>query len=183
MKIVAGILGGFILIALLLTGFVWSAYTTAGKKENGIIAIYEDMQNVYANSIIEVLEQKGVVISKYKKDILESIDKNMIRYKNDKNLLFKSVAESAGLTVSPNLYQDLSRSIESGYRKFESTQRFKIDRVRNYKNFIDYSIRGKIAGLFGFPSEKAKFIMEQLILNEKTETTFKVGKMTRPEIF
>jgi len=183
MKIALSIIGGFLVFILLGAAFVWNSYTTAGKKENGIIAIYEDMQNVYANSIIEVLEQKGVVVSKYKKDVLETIDKNMLRYKNDQNLMFKAIAESAGLTVSPELYKDLSRSIEAGYRKFESTQREKIDRVRNYKDFINYTIQGNIAKLFGFPSEKAKFIMNQLIVNNKTNKTFKTGNMSRPNIF
>ena len=183
MKIFLGILAGLIIFFGSIALFIWSAYSTAGKKENGIIAVYEDMQNVYANSIIEVLEQKGIVVEKYKSDVIETINANMLRYKNDKNLLFKAVAESAGLTVSPELYKDMSRSIESGYRSFENKQRDKIDRVRNYKDFINYSIRGKIAGLFGFPSEKAKFVMELLILNDKTNETFTSGKMVRPELF
>jgi len=184
MKVALGIMGGFIVLLMLIAGFVWSSYSTAGKKQNGIIAIYEDMQNVYANSIIETLEQKGMILSKHKDDVLEVIDKNMIRYQNDQNLLFKAVSEAAGITVSPELYLDMSRSVESGYRAFESTQRSKIDRVRNFKDFLDYSIQGKVAQLVGtFPSEKAKFIMDQLIINKGTKNTFKTGEMERPKLF
>jgi len=175
---------GVTLISLLFVfGYLWSAYTTAGKKDLGVIAIYEQMQNVYANSIIETLEQKGLVIEKQKKDILEAIDKNMLRYKNDNNLMFKAISESAGLTIPSDLYKDLSISIEAGYRKFESTQKDKIDRVRNYQEFLNYSLKGTIAKAFGFPSEKAKFIMDNLITNEKTKETFSTGIMQKPKMF
>ena len=182
MKTVLGILIAFVLTIFIIIGYVWSAYTTAGKQDNGIIAIYENLQNVYANSIIETLEQKNKILNKSHKDLKEIIKLNMLRYANDKNLMFKSIVESAGIQQNKELYKDMSDSIESAYLKFENTNKNKIDRVRSYKTFLDYSFKGNVAKMFGFPSKKAKFIMNQMILNEKTNKTFETGIMQRPNL-
>lgn len=182
-KIAIGLFLGFLLLVVSIAGFLWSAKVQAGKMENGIIAIYEDMQNVYANSIIQTLEAKGKVTKQYKEDLIEVVKANMLRYQNDQQLMFKAVAESANLTLTPDLYKDLSKSVEVGYKTFESSQRSKIDRVRAFKDYLDNSIKGQVSKIFGYPTEKVKFIMEQLITNPNTTKTFATGKMEQVDIF
>lgn len=184
LKITIGVVVTFVVLAVSVAMFLWSAKVTAGKMENGIIAIYDDMQNVYANSIVQILEGKGKVTQQYKSDLLEIVKANMLRYENDQNLMFKAVSESANLTLTPELYKDLSKSIEVGYKTFESSQRTKIDRVRAYKDYLDNSLKGLFAkSLFNYPSDKAKYLMEKLISNKETQKTFETGEMDRIDMF
>jgi hypothetical protein len=169
-----------ILLAILgfFAMFIWSGYSTAKQHESSLVAVVDEMKNVYANSIIQVLKTKGKVTTGYKKDLVDVIDANMARYKDDKNLMFKSVAESAGLTLDASLYKDLSKAVETGYGEFSAKQSDQIDRVRVYKNFLDTTISGKVtAVLFNFPSPEAKKAMGMLILNKDTEATFESKQM------
>ncbi len=74
---------------------------------------------------LQTLEAKGKVTKQYKEDLIEVVKANMLRYQNDQQLMFKAVAESANLTLTPDLYKDLSKSVEVGYKTFESSQRSK----------------------------------------------------------
>lgn len=182
-KVLLGVLASVIVLVIGVVSFFLSAKFTAAKYENDIVAVYEDMQNVYANQIVQVLKGKSQVIQQYKGDFTEVVKLNMDRYKNDQNLMFKAIVEQAGLKLSDDLYKDLSKSIEIAYTKFENKQRAKIDTVRVYKNFLDGSIKGAIAKFFGYPSEKALFVMNKLITNVATTETFNSGNMEQLDLF
>jgi len=182
-KVLLGVFISFFMVIILTIMFVLSAKFTAEEHENGIEAIYSDMQNVYANAVVQTLKTKAQVVGQYKGDLLEVVKANMERYKNDQNLIFKSIAEQAGLTIDASVYKELQTSIGIAYSKFESSQRDKIDRVRVYKNFLNASIKGMIAKFFGYPSEKAKEVMDKLITNTTTSKTFADGKMEQLELF
>jgi len=165
-------------LGLFIGIFIWNGYTTAGQHETGLTATVDNMKNVYANNIIQVIKTKGKVVQGYKKDLIDVIDANMARYKDDQNLMFKAIAESAGLAPDASLYKDLQKSIETGYTELASKQSDQIDRVRVYKNFLDYSIQGKVTkALFNFPSEEGKKAMGMLIVNKDTEKTFDTKQM------
>lgn len=182
-KIMLGVVLSVLVVIGLTVGYVISAKFEASKYENGIEAIYTDMQNVYANSIVQTLKAKAEVVGQYKGDLLEVVKANMERYKNDQNLMFKAINEQAGLNIDSSMYKDLQKSIEIGYTKFENSQRDKIDRVRVYKNFLDGSVKGSIAKILGYPSDKAKEIMEKLISNKDAKKTFSTGEMEDLDLF
>jgi len=182
-KVMLGCFLGFLVLFGSIFGYGISAKFEAAKYENGIEAIYTDMQNVYANSIVQTLKSKADVVGQYKGDLLEVVKANMERYKNDQNLVFKAIKEQAGLNIDASMYKDLQKSIDIGYTKFENSQRDKIDRVRVYKNFLDGSVKGSIAKLLGYPSDKAKEIMEKLISNKDAKKTFATGEMEDLDLF
>lgn len=182
-KILLGVIASLFILVIGVVSFFISAKFTAGRYENQISAVYENMQNVYANSIVQVLKTKSDIVKEYKGDFTDVVKANMERYKNDQNLLFKAISEQAGLKLSDDLYKDMSKSVDIGYTKFESEQKQKIDIVRGYKDFSDNTIKGNVAKFFGYPSEKALAIMNKLITNESTSATFSSGKMEQLDLF
>lgn len=183
LKVVLGVVGIFVVLVGLLVGFVISAKFESSRYENQIEAIYSDMQNTYANSVVQVLNTKSDVVKQYKGDFTEVVKANMERYKNDQNVMFKAIAEQAGLKLDVDLYKDLSKSIDIAYTKFESSQRMKIDVVRVYKNFLDASVKGFVAKMLGFPSRDIEDKMKKLIVNKNTTSTFETGNMEQLELF
>jgi len=150
----------------------------AGKQENGIEASYKDVKNIYANEVVQVLKGKGNVLKAYKGDVLEMVKANMERYSNDQNLLFKSIAESAGLTVSDKLYTDMSHAYTVAYSKVSASQTDIIDRTRAYKDLTQNSIRGMLfADMMGYPSANADKLMNFLLTNKETVKAFETGMM------
>ena len=175
-------LGIFMVFMVLIGGgalYVNSAYDTAGTKENAVIAQDESMQSTWGMTE-QTLKMSGVTVKNYGATFIKSLEANAKRYENDKNTMMKFVQESAGV-MSPELHKRLMTTIEKVYAKKEAKQLSKISVVQDYRNFINFSMKGKIAKLFfNYPSAKATKIMDRIISTKATKKTWETGNDTAP---
>ncbi len=178
-------LGIFMVFMVVVVGgalYVNSAYDTAGTKENAVIAQDESMQNTWAMQQ-QTLKMGGVTVKNYGETFIKSLEANAKRYENDKNTMMKFVQESAGV-MSPALHTKLMTTIEKVYAKKESKQLSKISVVQDYRDFINFSMKGKIAkAFFDYPSAKATKIMDRIISTKETKETWKTSEDTTPTDF
>jgi len=172
-KIYATLLGLVLVFgggALFLNGL----YDSAGKKEVQIIAIDEEMQNVFAMTGND-LKTSGITLKHYSETFIKTIKANADRYKNDQGAMMKWVQESKS-QMSPDLHRDFMKKITSIYIKKQDVQTAKISIVQEYRKYIHFTIAGKITKLvFTYPTKKALEIMDRLITNKKTKETWKTG--------
>jgi hypothetical protein len=103
------------------------------------------------------------------------LEANAKRYEHDKGAMMKWVQEAQG-QMSPALHDRLMTTIEKVYAKKEARQLSKISVVQDYRNFINYSMKGKIAKIFfDYPSAKATKIMNRIISTKETKQTWETG--------
>lgn len=168
-------------VAILAGAIVaWGVATkiSLGKQETSIEASYLEMQNAYAMQIVQVLKGKWQVVDTHKQNLLDVVKANMERYSNDQGLLFKSISEQANLTLTSELYEDLSKSYKTAYTIVQEKQSDKIDKARVYKNAIENSISGWVwAGYFGYPKPETKKMIDFMLSNLETAKVFQTGMM------
>ena len=181
-KVALGILIVFVVIFGGGALYINSAYDTAGQKENAVIAQDESMQNTWGQTE-QVLKMSGVTVKNYGETFIKSLKANAERYANDKGAMMKWVQEAKS-QMSPELHSRFMTTIEKVYAKKESKQLSKISVVQDYRDFINFSIKGKIAkAFFNYPSAKATKIMDRIISTKETKETWKTGEDTAIDPF
>ena len=178
-KVGLGIFMIFMVIGIGGALYVNSAYDTAGTKENAVIAQDESMQNTWGQTE-QMLKMSGVTVKNYGETFIKSLKANAERYKNDKGAMMKWVQEAQS-QLSPALHQKLMTTIEKVYAKKEARQLSKISVVQDYRDFINFSMKGKIAkAFFDYPSAKATKIMDRIVSTKATKQTWETGTEEAP---
>jgi len=171
-------LGIFMVFMVVVVGgalYVNSAYDTAGTKENAVIAQDESMQSTWGMTE-QTLKMSGVTVKNYGATFIKTLEANAKRYENDKGAMMKFVNEAKS-QMSPELHSRFMTTIEKVYAKKESKQLSKISVVQDYRDFINFSMKGKIAkAFFDYPSAKATKIMDRIISTKATKSTWVSGE-------
>lgn len=172
----AVIVGIIAFIGLSIVSVNVSTYNKAQEFEAEIIASWEQMQNVNGY-LVNTIKTSGFTVQNYGKTFIDSIEANVKRYANDKTLLMKWVQESQAQSPDKELWTNLQKTIESGYLKFEMSQKDKIDRVRVYRMYSKKFPNNIILKSYNLPSEECLMIMDKVISTADTKKTFQTGNM------
>jgi hypothetical protein len=175
-KVLLMVVGGLAMLVVIAIIYLVSTYNTAARMENGVVAVHEDMKNVHA-SIFNTMKSQGLSIEKYGDTVIKALDAAMNgRYGADGVKGAMVWIQEQNPTIDASLYSKLQTVIESGYTRFEATQRSKIDRLRVYDNFIDTNPGGAVAKAFGYP-KKVTADMRQTISTAETKEMMATKEM------
>lgn len=179
-KLISIIIGVIIFIGS--GSYLLSSKFTAAKFETIIVASNENMQNVYSagqNS----LQMLSSTVKNYTKADLEKVKVLIEKYDGKPQLLMMAVKEnSQGL--NPQLHRDFMDAIEKYTLRWEMAQKTKVSITQEYRTYLDASIKGNIASsVFGYPTEKAKKIMDTMIVSNDTKNTFETGVDNAKDFF
>ncbi len=144
-----------VLAVLAATGLVggctvMSTYNGLNAQEKGVRATWRDSQ-VWYDTFWKKVSETAQVTSQYKDDFKEvflgSIEG---RYAADRPVQF--IMES-NPSLSPDLYKQVQRVIESGRDDFAQTQRTLVDRQRAYETSLSSFPNVLLANFMGFPHD------------------------------
>ncbi len=167
------------LLAIIGISVLWFAGTYNGlvRQENSIVAANEDLQNVHT-SIFNQIKSQGLSVEKYGTMVTQAITTAIEgRYgKNGSQAAMQWIQEQ-NPTIDSKIFDKLQVVIETGYNKFESSQRTKIDKLRVYDNTMDSLFTGFVArNIMGFP-KKVTADMRKTITSAETSEMMKTKEM------
>jgi hypothetical protein len=172
-KVLIGFILFFITLIVISVGIFFNAKFTAEKFEASLTANDQQMQNV--NGIMHnKLAMSGFTVQNYGKTFIDAIEANAKRYEGDKAGMMKWVQETS-TSMPTDVHKKFMDVIDSSYSEFEASQAQKISVAQEYTKFLNASFSGMIAKFAGYPSEKAKKIMDLVISSSATKKAWATG--------
>lgn len=169
------------IFALIIVGGIWfvvkyvSYSNQANATEQSIEAKYKNSQNVLSSLTTRVLEM--VQVTDMYRDDLAVIIKGTFegRYGADGSKAVFQFIQENNLPMSPELYLNVQRTIESGHLDFQSSQSVVIDEVATYKTLLGNVVSGFFTRMAGYP--KVDLEKYNPVINSSVATQFetKVG--------
>lgn len=152
MKIFLGIVAVLAVIGFAVFGTYVSYYDRGNEMEQGIIAQYEENQNILSNYSLKVAEAAQVP-DMYADDLKEVIGAAMAgRYGEDGSQAVFQWIQEQNPNVDSAVYVQIQRIIEAGRNEFQNGQTALIDKKRTYQTELG-SFWGRIwFGIAGYPS-------------------------------
>ena len=169
--IVVGIvIAGFV---ALLAGSYISAFNGGNRMEQGIVAVYDNNQNVlstYSNKVAEAAQIPAMQRDDLKDVVTAALD---ARYGEQGSQAMMQWIKEQNPTIDSAVYTQLQRIIEAGRDDFGAAQTQLIDRKRVYNTQLGSFWSGTWLSIAGYP--KIDLDDYKIVLNEKTRETFKSG--------
>lgn len=181
-KIIIGLMVGFIIAIGLTVGWLISIKFQAGTFENKIIATNDNLKNVHS-SVNKILTSSGITVKNFGETKIKAIKESIARYADKPQLMMQFVQENPQ-QIDSRLWENFQKQIEVQYTKFEMEQKYKISVVQEYKNFLDNTVRGNVAGVvWSYPRAETVNIMKQVIITEDSKETFETGIDKAVDVF
>ena len=161
------------LIAVSLIGSAISYYNYGVRTEAGIVAAWENNENILGQYSLKVIEAAKVP-DKYTEDLRTVYREAMTgRYGDDGSGAVMQWIQEQNPQLSPELYANLQNIIEAGRTKFENAQTELVDRKRAYEIELNSLWSGFMLGLVGYP--KIDLDDYKIITSEHAKETFESG--------
>lgn len=174
--VICGVSGFFMLAIVTIVTMGVTNYNKMVGLENKVEAIDKDMQNVHA-SIFNNIKSQGLTVESYGDLVIRGINAAMSgRYGATGSGAVMQWIQEQNPNIDPDVIKKLQIVIESGYNRFEATQRTKVDVVRIYKNVVQRFPSNIIAAVFRFPRRPWE-VIDRMITTEETKETWKTGNM------
>lgn len=181
-KIILGLFLGFILTTVLTIGWIVSIKFQAGTFENQIVASNQNLQNVHS-SVNKILTTSGITVKNFGETKIKAIETAVQRYADKPQLMMQWIQENPQ-QIDSKVWENFQKQIEVQYTKFEMSQKSKISKTQEYKNFLDNTIRGNVAQLvWSYPRAETLTIMNQVIMTEDSKETFSTGIDKAVDVF
>lgn len=137
--------------AILFLQYV-STYNYGNRAEQGIIAAWEQNENVYATYGQKIRE--AAQVTTMQKDDVQDILSGAIeaRYGGDGAQATFSWIQEQNPNVGPEVYIKIQQLIEAGRNEFKVAQTRLIDAKRQYRTELGYLWRGFMLGVAGYPT-------------------------------
>lgn len=173
-KIIIGLMLGFILTIGLTVAWIINIKFQAGTYENQIIASNQNLQNVHS-SVNKILTSSGITVKNFGETKIKAIQASIAKYADKPQLMMMWIKEN-DQQIDSKLWENFQKQIEVQYTKFEMTQKEKISKTQEYKNFLDNTVRGNIAQvIWSYPKTETLAIMNQVIITGESKETFETG--------
>lgn len=173
-KILIGVLGLFVILAISLAGIAINTNDTCVRHEAAIEAQWMQNQNNYANYFNKIKEMAQIP-EMYTGDLRKVYDGVMQgRYGNDGSKAMVQLIQEHNPNFDSSMYTRIQQAIESGRNSFEADQKTLIDRKRVYEVYLGSAVSGMMARAMGFPrKDLSRF---NLVTNEETQRAFETGQ-------
>lgn len=146
-------IGGLVLVAMLIATVISVVNTNNSlvRQEEGIIASYDNGENVHSNTLKKI-KQAGFVTDNYSDKVKETISEAIRgRYGADGVRAGMVWIKEENPNISPDIWNRVLTIIEAGNNEFAATQTDRLDRVRVYRSDLRTFPNSMVAGLLGFP--------------------------------
>lgn len=154
---------------------VVSFNNTAVAQEADLKAQYGKNQAVFDNTwktVAQVANVADAHSEKFKEVVIAAVQG---RYGNDKNVLFKAIAEANGGQALPtDLYLKVQQVIEANNAKFLANQTELLSKKQAYETFLGTFPNSTLASFLGFP--KADLDKYKIVTSGRTDNAFETGK-------
>jgi hypothetical protein len=121
------------------------------QQEEGIIAAYDNGENVHSNTLKKIT-QAGFVTENYSDKVKETISEAIRgRYGPDGIQAGMVWIKEENPNISPDLWNRVLTIIEAGNNAFAATQTDRLDRIRVYRTNLRSFPSSMVAGVLGFP--------------------------------
>jgi hypothetical protein len=160
------------LVGLVFMSYV-SAYNTANRLENQIVATFEDNKNVlaqYSNRIAEAAQIPAMQRDDLTAVVTAALD---ARYGEEGSKAMFQFIQEQNPTIDSTVYTQLQRMIEAGRIDFASAQTRLIDQKRVYETALGSFWQGMWMRVAGFP--KINLDDYKIVTNSHTENAFSTG--------
>lgn len=154
------------------------AYDSGNTAEQGIIAAYDNNNNILSNYSQRILEMAQVpaaytdAVSKVTKEAIQG------RYGAEgSKAIFQSIQEQ-NPTVDPSLFKQIQQAIEAGRTEFRTGQTVLIDKRRAYQTSLGSLWTGTFLSFAGYP--KIDLAQYKPISNDYANDAFANGKEKGP---
>ncbi|MGD9728106.1 MAG: hypothetical protein AB7L09_02500 [Nitrospira sp.] len=153
-KLFAGCgIGALVGVAVLMATVISIANTNNSlvRQEEGIIASYNNGENVHSNTLKKI-KQAGFVTENYSKQVQDAINGAIRgRYGADGIRANMTWIQEQNPNISPDLFSRVLTLIEAGNNEFAATQTDRLDRIRVYRSDLRVFPNSLVAGVLGFP--------------------------------
>lgn len=171
--ITLGIFGAIALVCMSLFGTYVSYYDHYNAAERGIVAQYEENQNIYSNYTLKV-QEVAQVPGMYTADLTAVVTAALEgRYGEDGSQAVFQWIQEQNPTVDSALYVQIQRIMEAGRNEFKNGQTQLIDKKRAYETDINSFWGGFWARFTGYP--KINLDDYKVVKSEQTNETFDSG--------
>jgi hypothetical protein len=180
-KIVLGVVLTMVVSTIMAVAFGMNAIFTANKFEETIIASDKQMQNVHG-VMQNKLKTEGFTVQNYSETVIKTIQAGVQRYADKPQLMMQWIHENQ---VGPDkeVWTKLQTTIEASYVEFQESQKDKISKSQEYKMFLNGSVAGFVAKLFGKPSPEVTAIMDRVISSAETKEVWVTGEDKPVDMF
>jgi hypothetical protein len=162
-------------VGLIILAMVFSYNNAAVNAEAGIVASYNQSENVLGQLAPKLKEALGV--TSIQTDALEKIIKgaNESRYGSDGSKATVQWIKEQNPTLDQSGYSRVISMIESGRNDFAREQKMKTDRIRDYRTMTS-SMPGKFFyTMLGFPTPGFFDKYEKNVVSSHADNAFKTG--------
>lgn len=170
---------GFIVTAMVGLGISYvSAYNTANKLENEIIAAWEDNENILAQYGQKIAE--AAQVTDMQRDDVAAVLTGAIeaRYGEDGSRAAMQWIQEQNPNLDSSVYQQIMRIVEAGRNDFQMAQSMLIDKKRAYRTALGSLMQGMMMRIAGFP--KIDLDEYQTISTTRARDTFESGIEEEP---
>jgi hypothetical protein len=150
-RILLGVLGSFLILAIVLFVSYTNAHNAANQHEQGIKAVYKQSESVlgqYGQKIKEMAQVPGMQAEDLTNIITAA---NESRYGNGGSEGVMTWITEQNPTLDQSTYLQLQREISAGRDEFKNSQALLLDRVRAYEVDLGSFYTSKFMRLAGFP--------------------------------
>ena len=183
------ILGVLFLIVSAGSCGAMSAYNGLNAQEKGVTAVWRDSQVQY-DTFWKKVKETAQVTDNFKESFRDIFMGSVEKRYEGKDPAFLALQE-ANPNLSPDLWVQVQRVIESGRNDFAQTQRSLIDRQRRYETSLTDMPAAMYVGFFGFPREvsgeyrpktdtdgdgRYTVLDYKIVTSDKTQDAFSTGK-------
>jgi len=139
-------------VVAVLGGSYISAYNKGNRLEKGIVATYENNQNVLSQYSTRLAEAAQVPTMQ-RDDLTKVVEAALsARYGEDGSQAVFQFIQEQNPQIDSTVYVQLQRIIEAGRIDFEKAQTKLIDQVRVYETALGSFWGGTWLGIAGYPS-------------------------------
>ena len=174
--IAAAVMFVSLLISVAIGGVIsYISYANKGVTyETRIEAVYEE-NKVVLNSYTVKVQEIAQVPNKFKEDLKEVINATFDgRYGKDGSKAVVSFITENNMTLSPEMYTQIQRVMESGRNDFTVAQQKLIDTTAVYKAALKYKWSGFWLETAGYPTiDLSKY---KILTTSDVDTKFETGK-------
>lgn len=173
-------LGIVVVLGLWLAFTAVNAYNTGNEFEQGIVAVYEDNENVLAQYSLKV-QEVAQIPEMYKDDILEVYTGVMTgRYGENGSQAMWQWLQEQNPQLDASVYSNIQQIIDSGRSEFQVAQTKLVDQKRAYRTQLGYAWTGFWLRIVGKPSIKIGFPIGstddyEIITTSRASNAFETG--------